>query len=368
MKRILLAILCWLSITVSAQAKQFPNPVGFVNDFADVLTVEQRMSLEQTLSAFEQRTTMEITVVTLRQIGEQSAGEAAKQVGNEWGVGKEINNGIVFLIAPKEHKIAIAAGSGVRDKMPESRLDSIRDDHVLPKMREGNFAQGIMNGTQAIMENLEFEASQDQTADDNSYHVLLILLMIFVPILSSIFVYTRRNKRSRVMTNILKLEGAITSLEKDAIRTGTYQHVASKIDELRERMDDVVAHCVKATYASWYPAECALSWLSLEIYYVIPTEIRKIVDARTKGPVFLADLQNKIPANSPLQPKLKKAVEEASRSGMINWITLYPVLLRLIPSRDGTHQSAHSSNTGDGTSCGFGGGNFNSATVSEGNY
>ena len=46
--------------------RDFPAPSGYVNDFAGVVSAESKGALEKSLPDFDQRTTVQITVVTVK--------------------------------------------------------------------------------------------------------------------------------------------------------------------------------------------------------------------------------------------------------------------------------------------------------------
>lgn len=157
-KAALAVVLLVVAIVITAYAQQYPKATGYVNDFANLLTREQGVLLNDELIAFEKKTTIEIAVVTVPWLNNQSIEDYTRGLAKEWGVGKrDQNNGIVFLIAPKERKMRIETASGARSILTDSRADQIRDDAVIPRFKAGNMPQGIIDGTHAIMRT--FDAS-----------------------------------------------------------------------------------------------------------------------------------------------------------------------------------------------------------------
>ncbi len=43
---------------------KFPKPIGFVNDFECILSVEEILEIENIISEYEKKTTKEIAVIT----------------------------------------------------------------------------------------------------------------------------------------------------------------------------------------------------------------------------------------------------------------------------------------------------------------
>src|SRR6185312_5949459 len=85
-----------------------PNPPRLVNDLAGVLLREEADALENKLIAYNDSTSTQIAVVTVKTTGDYDVSEVALKILRDWGVGsKEKNNGIVLLIAVDDRKIRI---------------------------------------------------------------------------------------------------------------------------------------------------------------------------------------------------------------------------------------------------------------------
>ena len=80
--------------------------VGFVNDFAGVMDAGQRQQLEGALRAFEQETSHEIVVATVKTLDGDDIDLYANRLYREWGIGKKgENNGALFLVSLEEKKM-----------------------------------------------------------------------------------------------------------------------------------------------------------------------------------------------------------------------------------------------------------------------
>src|SRR3954469_25038605 len=74
-----------------------PSPPRLVNDFANVLTPEQRQALEAKLVAYDDSTSNQIAVVTIHSTRDFSIQEVGLEILRQWGVGGQAkkDNGIV---------------------------------------------------------------------------------------------------------------------------------------------------------------------------------------------------------------------------------------------------------------------------------
>src|SRR4051812_9953099 len=76
-----------------------PNPPKLVNDFAGILSNDDKQRLEDKLVAFNDSTSTQITIVTVESIGDYSIDDYALRLGRKWGIGqKGKNNGILITV------------------------------------------------------------------------------------------------------------------------------------------------------------------------------------------------------------------------------------------------------------------------------
>src|SRR5690606_40078525 len=79
-------ILC-LPSALEAQLR-LPAPVGYVNDFADVIPPDTERRIERISREVQSKSGGEIVVVTLRSLEGRTRDEVALQIGREWGIGR----------------------------------------------------------------------------------------------------------------------------------------------------------------------------------------------------------------------------------------------------------------------------------------
>ena len=90
------------------------DPSGFVNDFADILPVQEKISLEQELDSFADETSVEIAVVSVSTLSGEDIAMFATELGQKWGIGdSEQDRGVVIVIAPTERQWFVAVGYGL---------------------------------------------------------------------------------------------------------------------------------------------------------------------------------------------------------------------------------------------------------------
>ena len=80
-----------------------------------------------------------------------TAFDYAMKIAESWKPGaKGKDNGVVFLVAVKDHQMFILTGYGVEGVLPDGKVGAIRDQLVRPAFRRGDYAGGIRAGTEAM--------------------------------------------------------------------------------------------------------------------------------------------------------------------------------------------------------------------------
>jgi len=143
---------------LAAVGDTIPRPEGYVNDFEHLFTREQVDTLDDLLHVYEQRTSIEIAVMTI----DTSLTLAANfdfftlKTMSAWGVGKkEKNNGILIGISRSFRKIRIQNGSGIEKMLPNVQTKKIIDEAFIPFFKKGQYYEGTLNGLKTLMQRLE---------------------------------------------------------------------------------------------------------------------------------------------------------------------------------------------------------------------
>jgi uncharacterized protein len=94
---------------ISAKAK-FPPAQGWVNDFAGVLSEENKTELTAWLTELKEKTDVEMAIAIFQDLGGADYSNFATDLFREWGVGNKKDEGVLLLIAVSERKIKFEVG------------------------------------------------------------------------------------------------------------------------------------------------------------------------------------------------------------------------------------------------------------------
>ena len=169
MKRVFFLALTifFLSNTLVSAYTSPGKPQGFVNDFARILSIENRNSLNQALTNFASKTSIQMVVVTVPTLGDETVEMYAAKLVEDWKIGKAgKDNGVLLLVAPVEKRVKIEVGYGLEGTLTDAQSAGIIRNIILPNFKSGNLEQGIIDGTNAILNVVVSEA--DYSASDSS--------------------------------------------------------------------------------------------------------------------------------------------------------------------------------------------------------
>lgn len=191
--RISLLLLLW-ACALTAQA-QMPAPAltGRVVDDAKLLDPGTVASLTEMLAAHERATGEQVVVVTVPSLQGTPIEDFGYQLGRRWGIGqKDKDTGALLIVARDERRIRIEVGYGLEGKLTDALSSAIINQIMVPAFRQGNFGQGIVDGTSAILKVLGGDpnavpsapAKAAERTGMTSSPVFFILLFIVIVIIS----------------------------------------------------------------------------------------------------------------------------------------------------------------------------------------
>jgi uncharacterized protein len=130
-----------------------PNPPRLVNDLANVIPPDEEASLERKLVAYDDSTSNQIVVVTIRTLDEYPIEEYALKIFRDWGIGnKTTNNGVLILAVIDDRQIRIEVGYGLEGAIPDITANQIIRNDIAPAFRNENYAEGFEKASESIIE------------------------------------------------------------------------------------------------------------------------------------------------------------------------------------------------------------------------
>jgi uncharacterized protein len=181
---VLFSLLCTLVCGGVAQAApQFPALSGRIVDAAQILDTNTQQQLDAQLAAFEQTSAIQLVVVTLPDLQGYEIEEFGYQLARQWGIGqKGKNNGVLLIVAQAERKVRIEVGYGLEGALTDALSANIINAVIVPQFKLGQFADGIEQGSTAIMAALqgEYQPRAAPTKRSARGGIMFWFMLIFV--------------------------------------------------------------------------------------------------------------------------------------------------------------------------------------------
>ena len=180
----ILLLLVYTQIAFGEPIPPKQEPAIFVNDYIQLLNSDERNSLESKLQNYYDTTSTQLVVVIVNNLEGMAPWEYAQQLGEKWGIGQaKKDNGLVFLIAKEEHKVFLATGYGLEDKITDALSKRIISQIITPRFKAGNYAEGIDAALNKMMElcSGQFTADpKDEGVNFSWTHLIIILILLFL--------------------------------------------------------------------------------------------------------------------------------------------------------------------------------------------
>lgn len=190
-KKLIIALLFIFVCAPIYAAQNLPEPAGWVNDFAGVISPEYINKLNSLISSVEEKTSSEIAVVTINSIAPYDEKEYARLLFDKWKPGKKgKDNGVLILLAIKERRWRIETGYGVEGALTDALCSQIGRNYMAPYLKEANYSEGLYQGVMAVAKALSGEAlpvasenAADRDAPSAIIFIIFIILWIFLKLL-----------------------------------------------------------------------------------------------------------------------------------------------------------------------------------------
>ena len=159
------------------------QPAGFVNDFAQMISDEQKQNLEIKLQNFEKETSNELSVVTINSLQGDTIENFAEKLFKDLGIGKEDkDDGVLLLISLEDKKMRIETGYGLEGALTDAQSFIIIDSILKPAFRLGNYYDGIDRATNAIIDGSkgEYQPQASKKSISNYLDWSSVFILAFV--------------------------------------------------------------------------------------------------------------------------------------------------------------------------------------------
>ncbi len=146
---LLLLIATTVSLLGGGTKRDFPRPIGYVNDFANVVDVPSKDQLAALCAEVDKKTNAQIAVVTVQTLAGSPIEDYALHLFNEWGIGHKDNRGLLILLSMAEQKYRIEVGRGFENLFPNDRVAKI-GSQMVPDLKAQHYGPALLRCTRNL--------------------------------------------------------------------------------------------------------------------------------------------------------------------------------------------------------------------------
>ena len=187
-----LALLAALAVG-SSRAADPPALTGRVVDDAHVLSAGARATLEGKLADLENKSGIQLVVATVPSLDGQAIEPYANTLFRAWKLGEaKKNNGVLFLVAPDEHRVRIEVGYGLEGTLTDATSAIIIANAAAPRFKAGDFDGGVTRAVEDIVtvlttDSADWQKKPELRAEDNASSLDAIAPLLFILFILFIF-------------------------------------------------------------------------------------------------------------------------------------------------------------------------------------
>ena len=157
-----------------------------VYDYINLLSANQKVSLENKLIRYADSTSTQIVVVIISTTKGEDISFLGAKWGQKWGIGQaDEDNGILITLAKDDRKIDINTGYGIEYRITDLMAERIINRIMIPEFKAGSYYNGRDTGADAVFAALngEFKEERDFKEDNSNNYSSLISIIIFIIII-----------------------------------------------------------------------------------------------------------------------------------------------------------------------------------------
>ena len=165
---------------------KFPSPLGYVSDYADLLEGQWFQQVRTICHDLEQRTGVEMLVVTVKDVGGFAhAKEYASRLYEAWRIGSaQQERGILLLASVAERQAVVVVGKNLITTIPPQKLDELSMTIFQPMFASGDYGVNLYRAAvslAALAEDAPRQQAEKKSRRQVAFwmNVLVVVLMFY---------------------------------------------------------------------------------------------------------------------------------------------------------------------------------------------
>ena len=207
MKSRTLMVLGWMVLVLLCSApimagtamadETFPDPLGYVSDYAGVLDQEWEARIRSVCRDLEKKTGVEMVVVTTKNIHPYlNVNEYASDLYKHWRIGSaQREHGVLVLAYTKKSQATVTLGRNMIRVIPPGALEEMRQQYIDPTFRTGEYGEGVYRTVVALAAASGDVRLEARRRPHSAQVAFVVMLLVVATILTLFWMITRPDKR-----------------------------------------------------------------------------------------------------------------------------------------------------------------------------
>jgi uncharacterized protein len=198
MAGLLFALLSLYAAPLAAadELQPIPRLEARVTDLTGTLSAGEQADLEQKLAAFEARKGAQLAVLMVATTHPEEIEQYSIRVVEAWKLGRsKTDDGLLLLLAKDDRTLRLEVGYGLEGALPDATANRIKDEIMVPLLRQGQYYAAIDAGLAQAMKIIDGEALPPPEAQwqgggsvlPQALPVLFIIFLVLSRIMRAIF-------------------------------------------------------------------------------------------------------------------------------------------------------------------------------------
>ncbi len=141
------------------------EPVGYVNDFENIIDDSEEDQLENKLSSFAQKTGNEIVILTVNDLRGTYLEDFATSVYDQWKISE---NGVLIVISSEQRQSRIEVGYGLEPVLTDAETGRLQDNYMIPNFKKGDYTSGVVEVADVLMKRVSGEINSIPQGNSDS--------------------------------------------------------------------------------------------------------------------------------------------------------------------------------------------------------
>ena len=134
----------------------FPDPLGSVSDFEEILTVEQIRVLDSIIVQYENKSDNKINIVTIKSIKPyDNLHDFSVNLLSSWENDDIEAKSVMLVFSEKLNEVQLTAGKDLKSKLSDKECKRIVKKTILTEIEKGDYFEGLKTGLQKIITELK---------------------------------------------------------------------------------------------------------------------------------------------------------------------------------------------------------------------